>query len=164
MKSEADSKGTNSYSLSSNCIPCNGIAKSFFHEDPSRDLCGCPKYVGNVKNWPSEWTLHFKMTFRCPNSEPSSLIPDFFHVPNTYLPAHQGIFVNIYLFVLANTGLSILKLIIRRAIFGWMPMANHLTSIVSIIHTLCSPLSNYSLNKCNLEPALRNIHFNFMWK
>ena len=97
--------------------------------------------------------MTFKMTFRCPNSEPSSLIPDFFHVPNTYLPAHQGIFVNIYLFVLANIGLSILKLIIRRAIFGWIPMANHLTSIVSIIHTLCSPLSNYTLNKCNLEPA-----------
>ena len=31
-----------------------------YDEDPSRDLCGCPMYVGNVKNWPSEWIWPLK--------------------------------------------------------------------------------------------------------
>lgn len=139
------------------------MAKSFFYEDPSRDLCGCPKYVGNVKNGPLEWILHFKMPFRCPSSEPVLwFLISFTSQTHTCQPIRKSL--SIYICLSWQILDSILKLIIRRAIFSWIPMANHLTSIVSIIHTLCSPLSNYSLNKCNLEPALRNIHFNFMWK
>lgn len=132
LKCTVDPKGGISLRLSN--IPCSPMARSFLGDDPSAPVW-LPKYVRSVKSKPWEWVIYLQMSSRSPNSEPSCLILNFFYIPSTYLPAHMGLFTCQHTFFLANTRLSILKLIIRKVIFGWIPQWLIISPVLLVLST-----------------------------